>query len=147
MEQHLVLLLRIGGDAPLLAHRHPSGDGGAALAGSVGLIHQLGGEAAHHRLGDVVDVVPLLRGVGGGLALARHHREPPRHDALVLGEEPVSADVDAVALVVVRLRDAADGVRALEHHGVDVGAREQLEGGCEAGRSRAGDHGDLLVGH
>src|SRR5215207_1821203 len=149
VQQHLVVGLRIGGDAPFLAHLHAGRDRGPALAIGLAprLLEQLGSEAAHHRLGDVIDVVAHLRGVRGGLSLARHHREPPVHHALVLREEPVPADVDAVALVVVGLRDAADRVRPLEDHGVDVGAREKLECGRETGRPRAGDHRDLSLCH
>ena len=105
---------------------------------------RLGCEGAQHHLSRQLHVVPAGHVVRRRRPLARQHGEPPVHHPLALGEEAVATDVDAVAVVHVGLRDAADGRRRFDDHGMHVGARQQLPGGGQAGRSSARDHGDAL---
>jgi hypothetical protein len=107
---------------------------------------QLGRQVAQHHLGRKLDVVPERHVVGGGGALARQHGEPEVLHALALGEEAVAADVDAVAVVHVGLRDAAGGAGRLDDHGLDIGTRQELPGRGQARRSSARDDGDALHG-
>ena len=90
----------------------------------------------------VIALLPALRGrvVRGRRALPRQDPEPPVHDTLALREEPVAADVDPVALVREGLGDAAGRRSRLDHHGHDVGAREQFPRRREAGWPGTGDH-------
>ena len=58
----------------------------------------------------------------------------------------MAADIDPVALVDMRARDAADPVGGLEDQRRDIGAAQQFQRGGEAGRPAAGDDGDLASG-
>src|SRR5581483_5186241 len=67
------------------------------------------------------------------------------HDPIALREEAVAADVDAIAAILDRARDAAHLAAHLEHDRRDVGALEQLVRGRETGRAGADDH--RALGH
>ena len=69
------------------------------------------------------------------LALTGHHFLPPVHDALILREEAVAADIHAVAVIADGLGDAADAVGLLQNQDIiRTGlVLEQLIGSREAG--------------
>src|SRR5439155_25034695 len=69
---------------------------------------------------------------------------PEVFDLLVLGEEAVAADVEAVAVVLDRARDPAHVVVVLlQHRGGQAAARQLVSGG-QPGRSATQDH-DLVA--
>ena len=84
----------------------------------------LRGQVAQHHLAGQLHVVPESHVVRRGRALPWQHSEPPRHHPFALGEESMTADVDAVAVVYVGLRDAADGRRGLDDHRMHVRPRQ-----------------------
>jgi len=114
---------------------------------------------------DLVGIGPLrrmgggCRGRVGGRRLARagddlasaagrfqrHPIEPPAHHPIRLGEEAVPADVDPVALIVDRLREAAQRVGFLQHDRTDAGSPEQFTSGGQSGGAGADDDGGFGV--
>jgi len=74
----------------------------------------------------------LFRSIGRRVPLERQDVEPPIHHTLTFAEEPVAADVDAVALVIVRLRDATDGIGRLENDRMDIRTLEKFIGCSES---------------
>ena len=83
--------------------------------------------------------------VPGGCPLQGHELSPPPVHPLVLAEEPVTADVHAVAMVADGLGDAADAVRGLQD-GDSMPFFQQLYGGGEARGACPDDH-DMLCFH
>ena len=99
----------------------------------------------HDDLRRVINLMAAQSGIGGGFALQRQNIEPPMHHSLAFAEEAMSADVDAVSLVIERLRDTADGIGRLAHDRMDIGACEEFVGGGEAGGARSRDDGYFLA--
>ena len=88
--------------------------------------------------------------VVAGRTLQRQGVAPPLHDAVVLREEPVAADVHPVAVVLHRARDAAELAGRLQHgHVVRVRAAvlHQFPCGGQTGGAAADDHHGLLLRH
>ena len=88
--------------------------------------------------------------VVAGRALQRQGLTPPGHDAVVLGEEPVPADVHPVAVVFDGTRDAAEFAGGLEYgHIIGLGAPvlDQFPCSGESGWAAADDHHGLLLRH
>src|SRR6185503_43722 len=69
---------------------------------------------------------------------------PPLHNAVGLGEEAMTADVHAVAVVADRARKAAHLGAGFKENRFDPGVPLKLNGGGEASGARADDDGDLL---
>ncbi len=98
----------------------------------------------HKRIGAVIDRMSLLHRIRRRRPLQRQDVEPPLHDPLVLGEEAMPADIDAVTLVVEGLGDAADGIGGLQHDHARIRALQQLVGCRQACWPGTGDDGGLL---
>ena len=71
--------------------------------------------------------------------LVAEHLLPEALDRRQLGEEPVAAEVEAVAVALHRLRDAADDPVGLEDR-PSLAAQRQHVGRRQPGRARA-EHG------
>ncbi|MEZ5396548.1 MAG: hypothetical protein R2724_27640 [Bryobacterales bacterium] len=69
---------------------------------------------------------------------------PEVFDGFDLGEETVSADVEPVALIFDRARDAADDVVALEHDGLDARLGKLIGGGQAGGAGSQHNDGGLF---
>ena len=117
---------------------------------SVALEHHLvGGFGVGTARLHVVLTTEFLVVIAGG-ALQRQHVLPPVHDPVVLGEEAVTADIHAVAVVLDGTRNAAELLRFFEYgHIVCVGAAVVDELPCcgQASRAAADDHHGLLLRH
>lgn len=84
----------------------------------------------------------VLRGVQD-----RQELGPPLEYPVGLGEEPMTADVDKVALVVNRPADTAHLYVRLQHKDIECAGAGQLVGRREAGRSCAYDYNFLPITH
>ena len=80
------------------------------------------------------------------VGLDRQDVAPPVHHPVGLGEEPVAADVDAVAVVVDGPGDAADFVRGLEHDDLHRTPAQDLQRRGQPRRAGADDNGGFF-GH
>ena len=65
-------------------------------------------------------------------AIQWHYFLPPIHHPVRFGKEPVTAEIDPVAVPVYGARNAAHAVRRFDHDRVNVGLPHQLEGGRQA---------------
>ena len=111
--------------------------------------HLVGGFGVGTARLHVVLTTEFLVVIAGG-ALQRQHVLPPVHDPVVLGEEAVTADIHAVAVVLDGTRNAAELLRFFEYgHIVCVGAAVVDELPCcgQASRAAANDHHRLLLRH
>ena len=72
--------------------------------------------------------------------LQRQHLLPPAHDPVVLREEPVSAQIHTVAVILNGLRYAAYVLRCFAYYGKNVRLLQQFVCGCQTGRAGAYDH-------
>ena len=82
--------------------------------------------------------------------LQRQRLRPPLHDAVVLREEAVAADVHAVAIVAYGARDAAELLAFLEHRHVVARVAailDQFPSGSQPGGAAADDDYGFLVRH
>lgn len=61
--------------------------------------------------------------------LERQHFQPPFHDAIRLGKEAMTANVNAVAFVIDGAGNAAHTMAFFKDDGLDIGAGEQFVGG------------------
>ena len=97
-----------------------------------------GGKGARASLVSEVKIAP-------GGPLEGKPIEPPFHDPVGFGEEAVSAQVDAIPLVIVSSRQPADIGRFLQHHGDNIGSCKKFVGGGQSCRASACDDGDFAT--
>ena len=75
------------------------------------------------------------------LTVGRHLPRPPLHDALALGKETMTADIDAISFVLDRAGDASHERALFQHDRNDVSARKQLVGSGQPRRTGANNDG------
>ena len=121
-------------------------DAGHAVALEHHLVFDFRIRAARLHIMLAVELLVII----AGCALQRQNVLPPVHDAVVLREEAVAADIHTIAVMLDGAGDAAEFAGGFQHgHVVLFGATvlDELPSGSQAGRAATDDDHGLLLRH
>ena len=110
------------------------------------LVFDLGVRAARFHVMLAIELLIIV----GGRTLQRKRVLPPIHDAIVLREETVAADIHAVSIVLHGAGNAAEFMGFFQNSNVvpiGTAVLDQFPSRGQASRATADNHYGLLVGH